>query len=410
MSRPQILNAVSDFVRETSSQKVMFEDTFRHKVERLLASADVKINGSRSWDIHVHNAQFYKRVLLGGSLALGQSYMEGWWNCFKLDELFHRVLHATLDAGVKSPEGCLDALRAKLLNLQKPSRAFEIGRCHYDIGNNLYQCMLDKRMIYSCGYWETAATLNEAQEAKLDLVCRKLDLQPGMRLLDIGCGWGGTAEFAAERYQVEVVGITVSEQQAKYGKESCRGLPVDIRLQDYRDIEGTFDRILSIGMFEHVGYKNYRAFTHKVRSLLKNEGLFLLQTIGANRSAIKTDPWIERYIFPNSMLPSPRQIGAAIEGVFVLEDWHSFGADYDRTLMHWYRNFHEGWRSLKEDFDERFYRMWKYYLSSSAGSFRARSNQLWQLVLSPKGVLGGYRTPRYHEARKPPIAGRNKTI
>jgi cyclopropane-fatty-acyl-phospholipid synthase len=399
---------VSDFVRETSSQKVRLEDSFRHKVERLLASADVKINGSRPWDIQVHNDQLYRRVLSGGSLALGQSYMDGWWNCFKLDELFHRVLHARLDTGVKSPAGCLDALRAKLLNLQKPSRAFEIGRHHYDIGNNLYQCMLDKRMIYSCGYWETATTLNEAQEAKLDLVCRKLDLQPGMRLLDIGCGWGGTAEFAAERYQVQVVGITVSEQQAKYGKESCRGLPVDIRLQDYRDIEGTFDRILSIGMFEHVGYKNYRTFVHKVRSLLKNDGLFLLQTIGANRSAIKTDPWIERYIFPNSMLPSPKQICSAIEGSFVLEDWHSFGSDYDKTLMHWFRNFHERWDGLKDDYDDRFYRMWTYYLLSCAGSFRARSNQLWQLVLSPAGVRGGYKAPRYRETN--PFNRQGKTI
>jgi cyclopropane-fatty-acyl-phospholipid synthase len=260
--------------------------------------------------------------------------------------------------------------------------------------------MLDKRMIYSCGYWDTASTLDEAQEAKLDLVCRKLNLQPGMRVLDIGCGWGGTAKFAAEQYEVEVVGITVSEQQAKFGKELCRGLPLDIRLQDYRNITGTFDRVLSIGMFEHVGYKNYTTFMHKVRRLLKDKGLFLLQTIGGNKSVTKNDPWIERYIFPNSMLPSAKQICSAIEGVFVLEDWHSFGAHYDKTLMHWFRNFHEGWDTLKEYYDEQFYRMWKYYLLSCAGSFRASSNQLWQLVLSPKGVLGGYRTPRYHEAKE----------
>lgn len=367
----------------------MFKDTFRHKIERLLALADVKIGGSRPWDMHVHKDELYTRVLLGGSLALGQSYMDGWWDCSKLDEFFYRIMRAQLDTMVKSWPWYFDAVKAKLFNLQKQSRAYEIGRHHYDIGNNLYQCMLDKRMIYSCGHWETASTLDEAQEAKLTLVCEKLDLQPGMRVLDIGCGWGGTAKFAAERYRVEVVGITVSEQQTRFGKELCRGLPIDIRLQDYRDIEETFDRILSIGMFEHVGHKNYRTFVHIVRGLLKDKGLFLLQTIGGNESATKTDPWIERYIFPNSMLPSPRQIGAAIEGVFVSEDWHTFAADYDRTLMHWYRNFHEGWHSLKEDYDERFYRMWKYYLLSSAGAFRSRSNQLWQLLLSPKAGKGG---------------------
>jgi cyclopropane-fatty-acyl-phospholipid synthase len=378
----------------------MSRDTFRYKVEQLLALADVEINGNRPWDIHVHNNKLYARVLSGASLALGESYIEGWWDCSKLDEFFYRILRAQLDARVKARTWYLDALKAKLLNLQKPSRAYEIGRHHYDIGNNLYQCMLDKRMIYSCGYWDTASTLDQAQEAKLSLVCRKLDLQAGMRVLDIGCGWGGTAKFAAERYQVEVVGITVSEQQATFGKALCRGLPVDIRLQDYRNIAGTFDRILSIGMFEHVGYKNYATFMRKVRGLLKDEGLFLLQTIGGNKSVTKNDPWIERYIFPNSMLPSAKQICAAIEGVFVLEDWHSFGAHYDKTLMHWFGNFHAGWDTLKQYYDEQFYRMWKYYLLSCAGSFRASSNQLWQLVLSPKGVSGGYTTPRYREGKE----------
>jgi cyclopropane-fatty-acyl-phospholipid synthase len=370
----------------------MSKDTFRFKVEQLLALADVEINGNRPWDIQVHNSALYSRVLSGASLALGQSYVEGWWDCPKLDEFFCRVLRAQLDTKVKSRTWVLDVLKAKLFNLQKPSRAYHIGRHHYDIGNNLYACMLDKRRIYSCAYWESASTLDQAQEAKLNLVCRKLNLQPGMRVLDIGCGWGGTARFAARRYGVEFVGITVSEQQARYGNELCRGLPVDIRLEDYRKLTGTFDRVLSLGMFEHVGFKNYKSFMRKVRELLKDDGLFLLQTIGGTKSVTKNDPWIERYIFPNSMLPSAKQISAAIEGIFVLEDWHSFGADYDKTLMHWFQNFDDAWDTLKQDYDEPFYRMWKYYLLSCAGSFRARSNQLWQIVLSPKGVPEGYRT------------------
>jgi len=378
-------------------------DTNRHRIEQLLTVADIEIGGNRPWDIYVHNEDLYTRLLLGGSLALGESYMDGWWECSKLDEFFCKVLRARLDAAVTSTRWWLHALKAKLFNLQRPSQAYKIGHQHYDIGNRLFQCMLDERMIYSCGYWENASTLSEAQEAKLNLVCQKLDLQPGMRLLDIGCGWGGTAKFAAERYEVEVSGITVSEQQVNFGKELCRGLPVDIRLQDYRDVEGTFDRILSIGMFEHVGYKNYTTFMKIVRNSLKDNGLFLLHTIGGNTSVIRTDPWIERYIFPNSMLPSARQICSAIDGVFVLEDWHGFGPDYDKTLMHWFQNFQENWDGLKKHYDDRFYRMWKYYLLSCAGSFRARSNQLWQIVLSPKGVLGGYKTPRYHRAIAAPI-------
>jgi cyclopropane-fatty-acyl-phospholipid synthase len=369
-------------------------NSFRDKVEKLLSFADVKIGGNRPWDIQVHNENLYTRLMAEGSLGLGESFMDGWWDCESLDEFFHKILKAKLDDKVKPLSGLFSILKAKLINLQKPSRAFLIGRHHYDIGNNLYRKMLDKRLIYSCGYWENAATLDEAQEAKLDLVCRKLDLQPGMRVLDIGCGWGGTARFAAERYEVEVVGITVSEEQVSFGKKLCRDLPVQILLQDYRSLEGTFDRILSLGMFEHVGYKNYTTFMRTAKTLLKDSGLFLLHTIGGNSSVTGTDPWIERYIFPNSMLPSLRQICSAMEGSFILEDWHSFGADYDKTLMHWFQNFHDNWDALEEEYDERFYRMWKYYLLSCAGSFRARVNQLWQTVLSPEGMPGGYSSQR----------------
>ncbi len=365
----------------------------RHKVEELLALADVRIGEEHPWDIQINDDRFCATVLAGGSMALGESYMDGWWDCPRLDEFFCRILRARLDKVVRSRAWYWNALKARAFNLQKPSRAYKVGEHHYDIGNDLFERMLDRRMIYSCGYWEGVATLDEAQEAKLDLVCRKLGLQPGMRVLDIGCGWGGTAKFAAERYQVEVVGITVSQQQAEFAKELCRGLAVDIRLQDYRDVEESFQRVLSLGMFEHVGYKNYECFMRTVRDSLEDDGLFLLHTIGRNEAGTMGDPWTERYIFPNSMVPSAQQISAAFEGMFVLEDWHNFGTDYDRTLMQWFRNFQDNWETLKESYDERFYRMWTYFLLSSAGSFRARSNQLWQLVLSPSGVPGGYRRP-----------------
>jgi len=285
-------------------------------------------------------------------------------------------------------------VRAKLINMQSRRRAFTIGERHYDIGNDLYERMLDSRMTYSCGYWKDAATLDGAQEAKLDLASRKLGLRPGMRVLDIGCGWGGAARFMAERYGCEVVGVTVSREQVDYASSHVGDLPVEVRFQDCRDVDGTFDRIVSIGMFEHVGARNYRGFMRTVRRLLADDGLFLLHTIGGNRSVHQGEPWISRYIFPNSMLPSAAQITRAAESIFVLEDWHSFGAYYDTTLMHWVANFDASWPQLRDRYGERFYRMWKYYLLSCAAGFRVRKNQLWQVVLSPHGVPGGYESIR----------------
>ena len=367
---------------------------FRKKIEHLLSSADVQINAGRPWDIQVHNERLYQRVLAQGSLGLGEAYMDGWWDCEKLDEFICRILKANLDDKIYLWSEFFSLLKAKLFNLQKPSSCFTACQHHYDIGNDLYKYMLDKLRIYSCGYWENASSLDDAQEKKLDLACRKMLLKPGMRVLDIGCGWGGTAKFIAENYHAEIVGITVSEKQAQFAEKFCHGLPVEIRLEDYRSLKGAFDRIVSLGMIEHVGYKNYKTFMQVARRCLKENGIFVLQTIGANCSMRTADPWIGRYIFPNYALPSAKQLNDAIENVFVLEDWHNFGPDYDRTLMHWFQNFQNSWNDLKDKYDERFYRMWKYYLLFCAGTFRARVNQLWQIVLSPEGVPGGYCAPR----------------
>jgi len=360
-------------------------DLARAKVRRLLERADIRTGGERPWDIQIHDERFYRRVFAQGSMGLGEAYMDGWWDCAAIDHLIFRLIQSGVATSVRPWVERLGELRAAVQNLQRPARAYIIGEHHYDIGNDLYQCMLDRRMIYSCGYWHHSATLEAAQEAKLDLVCRKLALKPGMRVLDIGCGWGGAARFAAERYGVEVQGITVSKEQQWAAEERCRGLPVSIRLLDYRELRGRFDRIYSIGMFEHVGRKNYRAYLKVVRDCLAVDGLFLLHTIGANESTTTGNPWVEKYIFPNSMVPSAQQITAAAEPFFILEDWHCFGPDYDRTLMAWWRNFEAHWPTLEANYGARFYRMWRYYLLSFAGAFRARHNQLWQVVFSPIG-------------------------
>ena len=265
---------------------------------------------------------------------------------------------------------------------------------HYQLGNDLYRNMLDSSMGYSCGYWKNAKTLYDAQTAKYDLICRKLGLKPGMSVLDIGCGFGGFAKHAAERYGAHVTGITLSANQAEFARQACVGLPVEIRVQDYRDVAQTFDRVVEIGMFEHVGSRNYRTFMEMVHRCLKDGGLFMLHTIGGNESTCVCDPWINTYIFPSGHLPSISQIGTSIEGLFVMEDWHNFGTDYDTTLKAWFSNFNANWPKIKEQYGDRFYRMWKYYLLSCAGAFRARSIQLWEVVLSKDGVAGGHETVR----------------
>lgn len=363
-------------------------------VEKLFSVADVKINGNRPWDIRVHHEEFYGRVISQGALGLGESYMDGWWDVELLDEFFNKIVAAELNEKVRINTGILvNYLKGRIFNIQK-SHAFYIGKHHYDIGNDLYEAMLDKRLTYTCGYWKNAATLDEAQEAKLDLVCKKLQLKRGQKVLDVGSGWGSFIQFAAERYGVSCVGISVSQEQVEYANKISKNFPVENRLQDYRDVTEKFDHVVSLGMFEHVGYKNYRAYMEKINSLLKDNGLFLLHTIGRNVSAVVLDPWIAKYIFPNSMLPSIKQIAESIEGLFVIEDLHNFGAYYDTTLMHWYRNFDAHWDSLRDKYGDRFYRMWKYYLLASAGAFRARKNQLWQIVLSKKGISGGYTSMR----------------
>ena len=369
---------------------------YQSLVNKLLSLADIKVNGSNPWDIQVHDERFFKRVVTEVELGLGESYMDGWWDVEKLDDMIFRIIRADLQNKIKyNLKVALQLSGFYFINMQARRRAFIIGERHYDLGNDLFQNMLDKRMNYSCAYWKDADTLDKAQENKLELICKKLYLKPGMKVLDIGCGWGAFGKYAAEKYGVEVIGITVSKKQVALGRELCKGLHVEFRLQDYRDINGKFDRMVSVGMIEHVGNKNYREFFKIAERNLANDGLFLLHTIGEVRSVNKTDAWTHKYIFPNGMLPSIAQLAQAVEGVFVIEDLHNFGADYDETLMAWYNNFNDNWNVIKNKYNERFYKMWKYFLLSSAGAFRARSkNQLWQIILSKNGILNGYNSIR----------------
>jgi cyclopropane-fatty-acyl-phospholipid synthase len=355
----------------------------------IVAAADVRFNGERPWDLQVHDPRLYGALLRQGSLALGNGYVRGAWDCEQLDELICRLLRSEGNRALslRAQLGELGRiLRDQLSNPQTLPRSFAVGRRHYDIDPRVYAAMLDPQMTYSCGYWRRAGDLNEAQDHKLRLICEKLELRPGMRLLDVGCGWGSLAAYASRHYGVEVVGITVSAQQASWIGEHLAHLPIRVELCDYRQLPqrnpGRFDRIASVGMYEHVGRRNDTTFFAVLRQLLQPNGLVLLHTIGSARTTRRTDPWIDRYIFPGGRLPSASQLSAAVEGHFLIEDWENFGPDYDRTLLAWWRNFEQAWPGLERDSTPEFYRFWRYYLLSCAGFFRSRQGQLWQVVLS----------------------------
>jgi len=365
----------------------------RRRIQQMLEGTGIRINGANPWDIQISQPEFFRRVLINGSLGLGESYIEGWWHCEQLDQMINLLLRSPLTSNHKFLSHLISRVRANFLNLQKRSRAFQVGEEHYDIGNDLYERMLDKRMVYTCAYWNKADNLDDAQRDKLELVCQKLALNQGMKVLDIGCGWGSFAQYAAQEYGVEVVGVTVSKEQVNLGMQRCAGLPVELRLQDYREVEEQFDAIVSLGMFEHVGHKNYRTYMEVAKRCLKPGAKFLLHTIGKNQSRSGVDPWISKYIFPNGEIPSLSQISSALEELMIIEDVHNFGPDYDKTLMSWFQNFNAAWPSLRDRYPQKFYRLWEYYLKVCAGAFRARNLQLWQIVISLGDTEGAYRRP-----------------
>jgi cyclopropane-fatty-acyl-phospholipid synthase len=380
---------MSDAIAARVAGAVRRQNRASDTLERILGAAGIAIDGTAPWDIRVHDDRFFTRVLTLGTLGLGESYMDGWWDCPRLDQMTDRALRCDVDDELIEWRDRLFVVWTRLRNLQTVARARQVAEQHYDLGNDFFARMLGPTMTYSCAYWPTAKDLDEAQEAKMDLVARKLQLRPGDRVLDIGCGWGSMARFAAERYGCNVVGVTISERQRDWAEQHAKHPSTQFHVLDYRSTTlqrlGPFDKIISIGMFEHVGRRNYGLFFSVVQSLLKQDGLFLLHSIFNEHSSV--EPWLNRYIFPNGMLPSRRDIARAADRKFAVEDEHNIGPDYDRTLMAWHENLQpdEHGGDCPQFESERFRRMWRYYLCTCAGSFRAGTrNQVYQLVMSKR--------------------------
>lgn len=356
----------------------------------ILSEAGVPVNSPEPWSIHVKNERLWDRVVSQHELGLGESYVDGWWECQSVDQMLTKLLTVKAAARLTpSLSVVFSALKSNILNMQTKARAAENAKHHYNIGNNLYERMLDSEMAYSCGYWKEAKNLDQAQLSKFDLICRKLKLEKGMTLLDIGSGWGGFLRYAVKNYGVHATGISPADQQILLAKERSSGLNIDFYQMDYRDFTGRFDRVVSVGMMEHVGPKNFRDFFEKCDELLAPNGIMLHHLISGTRAQNKTDGFFNRYIFPGGVIPSPSQITKAAEGLFILEDVHNFGLDYDKTLMAWHKNINKRWEEIPE-YDMRFKRMWNYYLLASAAGFRSRGLNLNQYVFRKEGILEPY--------------------
>jgi cyclopropane-fatty-acyl-phospholipid synthase len=364
---------------------------FKPLFENLLEGTDVRLGGDRPWDIRVNRDRLYRRALRG-SLGIGEAYIDGDWDCDALDELFRRVLSVnTQKKPLIRAARAWRSFQSRVMNLQTRKRSRAVAEEHYDIDHRMYALFLGPWNQYTCCFFDGTNDLERAEVIKLEMLCDKLELKPGMRLLDIGCGWGGFAKYAASTRGCEVTGISLSDEQIRYANDYTHGLPVTIRKLDYRDLPDSglapFDRISIVGMIEHVGYKNYAGLLEIVHQMLKPDGLFLLHTIGNNEHSTVVDPWMEKYIFRNSMAPAMSHLANAAEGRFVVEDWENYGHYYSPTLQAWHDRFNANWdriRSLKtaRPFDDRFRRLWNYYLMSSKAAFDVEQLHLWQIVMT----------------------------
>jgi cyclopropane-fatty-acyl-phospholipid synthase len=376
-------------------------NVYKKAVERILSTVDVRIGGSRPFDMQVHSDLFYKRVLLEGSVGLGESYMDGLWDCADLEELVFRFVESGIERRFRLLPGfvTMNAL-GHLVNRQPRSLGERTSR-HYNTDNDLFASFLGKYKNYSCAFYEEGDDLDTAQLKKMDLICDELCLRPGENVLDIGGGWGEIAKHMASR-GCRITSINIADEQMRAAREHCKGASVDVVKCDYRDVAGTFDKIAIIAMMSHVGHKNHRPLFETVHRHLAPDGLVFVDTVGSAVSLQNGNPWIDKYIFPGIVFPSIQQISRAVEGLFVIEAVRNFGASYVKTLRAWNANLRRAWPRLSHRHDERTRRMFEFFFLTVAGFFRARDFQNWYVVLSPEGTTQpAMRTCKALAARPP---------
>jgi cyclopropane-fatty-acyl-phospholipid synthase len=349
--------------------------------------------GSPAVTMHLHDRSLHQRLLIDPELALGEAYMEGTLTIEEgslYDLLYICTVH--VDALDHHPalrmRQRLDELGKSMQQYNPAPRAKQNVAHHYDLSDQLYDFFLDADRQYSCAYFPTGReTLDEAQQRKLIHIGAKLLLEPGMKVLDIGCGWGGLALFLARAGQVDVTGVTLSEEQLQVARKRAKAVgltrQVHFHLRDYREETGTYDRIASVGMFEHVGVRHYDEFFTRIRRLLKEDGVALLHSIGRMTGPGTTNPWIRKYIFPGGYAPALSEVLAAIERARLwVTDVEILRLHYARTLREWSRRFAEHRAEVAALYDERFCRMWEFYLAASEISFRNLGHMVFQVQLA----------------------------
>ena len=359
--------------------------------------------GSASADMRamlvVHNERFYRRALFGGDIGMGEAFMDGDWSSPDLVALVRLAVRNLneVESGNKlfsALSSIADSIRHRLRGNTMSGSRRNISY-HYDLGNDFYRLFLDPTMAYSCACYRTPGdSLEQAQLNKYESICNKLDLRASDHLLEIGTGWGGFAAYAARKYGCRITTTTISRQQHDYAKELFAGLGapgerITLLLEDYRNLRGQFDKIVSIEMFEAVGLRFYDTYFRACDRLLKSDGTMVLQTITMNEQKFpvyrKRCDWIQKYIFPGSELASVAEILRSLGRCTRLSLFHAedIGLHYAETLRHWRERFLLHTEEVKaQGFDERFLRMWEYYLSYCEGAFRERHIGDMQLVLT----------------------------